>query len=198
MPSTIYANINLSVGGVSISGNVSATGDGQISVNPTLAVGWAGSLTTRTDDNTGVVTATEAGHTIADSDVCDVFWEGGIRYGMTADVTGTAITLDGGAGDNLPIATTEVVVCKRTVVNCAFDGDDLQMLGMQAPYRAHVDFRDSGDASLYAAELVAGVPQAWFASFPITGNAVATIHMSNGDSAYANEPKVCGLYDATT
>ncbi len=62
-----------------------------------------GYLSTRTDDNTGIVTLNGGGDGITDSATMDVLWDGGSRIGMTIlNVSGGAISLDEGTGDNLP------------------------------------------------------------------------------------------------
>ena len=88
-----------------------------------------GSLSTRTDDNTGVATLS-TGHGILTNDVVDVYWDGGVRFGMLATVSGNAVSLDGGAGDNLPAQDTAVTVVKQTPIEVNFDGDTLKIIGI--------------------------------------------------------------------
>ncbi len=65
-----------------------------------------GQLTTRTDADTGVVTVisdSDTGHGITTSSTVDVYWQSGQRIGMSVTaVTAKAVTVDGGAGDDLP------------------------------------------------------------------------------------------------
>jgi hypothetical protein len=90
-------------------------------------------LTTRTDDDTGVVTfavygtlttsdeahtgvVTAAGHGLAVGDHADVFWSGGARDHMDVTaVNGDAVTVDGGTGTDLPVATTAVLLTESFV-----------------------------------------------------------------------------------
>lgn len=118
-----------------------------------------GELTTRTSDTNGVVTLA-TGHGIASTNVVDVYWTGGKRYGMTATVEGNAVTVDGGAGDNLPDLNTEgIQVVRQTVVDVNFDGDEMRFVAFvyrnagDADARAHGDFQDTADASIEAIEL---------------------------------------------
>lgn len=61
-----------------------------------------GTLTTRTDNDTGVITLS-ADHQVAVNDIVTVTWSGGSRTGMTVTaVTGAAVTVDGGTGTVLP------------------------------------------------------------------------------------------------
>lgn len=82
----------------------------------TLNPAYAGSLTTRTDANTGVVTTTNTPTGIATNDIVDVYWSGGRRRQMVATVSGSAITVDGGSGDDLPALSTAVVICEALAV----------------------------------------------------------------------------------
>ncbi len=65
-----------------------------------------GSLSTRTDDDTGVVTVisdSNDGHGITTASTVDVYWQSGQRIGMSVSaVTNKAVTVDGGDGDALP------------------------------------------------------------------------------------------------
>lgn len=96
------------------------TGTAAPKFNFSLAAASTGTLTTRTDDNTGVVTAA-SGHGIITNDVVCVFWtdtNGDLQYrsGMTATVATNAITVDGGDGTTgisvLPAADTAVTISK--------------------------------------------------------------------------------------
>jgi len=77
-----------------------------------------GELTTRTDDDTGVITVvsdSNAGHGITTADTLDVFFDDGTtagqRQGMTVtSVTNKAITVDGGTGAVLPVLNALVTV----------------------------------------------------------------------------------------
>lgn len=60
-------------------------------------------LTTRTDNDTGVITIVGGNRGLTTSETLNVYWSGGSRTGMTiTNVTGATVTVDGGSGDNLP------------------------------------------------------------------------------------------------
>ena len=126
---------------------------------PAVAAAKTGSLTTRTDDNTGVATLS-TGHGILTNDVVDVYWSGGIRFGMVATVSGNAVSLEGGAGDNLPAQDAAVTVVKQTPVEVNFDGDTLEIIGIfyrntaDTGAKAHLDLQDVGNASIEEVDLV--------------------------------------------
>lgn len=70
-----------------------------------------GSLTTRTDFNTGVITVTDSDHGIADTDTVFVWWSNGVARSMdVSTVAGNLITVDAGAGQNLPALGTAVEI----------------------------------------------------------------------------------------
>src|SRR5262245_45413696 len=119
---------SVSIGGLAISGSIARSDDGEAREQVTLVKGNAGTLTVRTDNDTGTITASSVSHTITTGMTVDVYWGGatpGVRRGMTVGtVAGTSIPIDLGAGDNLPVATTAVVVCQQTVVTFPFTGDN--------------------------------------------------------------------------
>ena len=70
------------------------------------------------------------GHGITTGALVDVYWEGGVRYGVTVGtVNGQAVPLtDSGAGDVLPADETPIVIGLVTVIDTDFDGDKAAML----------------------------------------------------------------------
>lgn len=78
--------------------------------------GDSGTLTTRTDNDTGVITIPAVGtpavnHGFALNDVVTVTGGGATRSGMSVTAfTATTITVDGGTGDALPAAGTAMIV----------------------------------------------------------------------------------------
>ena len=112
--------------GLGVPINIQIDSDAGEGFQDEIAAGAAGSLTTRTDANTGVVTL-GAGHSIVTGKV-DVAWTGGARCNMDATVNGNACTIDGGEGDDLPIATTTVVVSGQTSTGRDLVGDHLDVL----------------------------------------------------------------------
>jgi hypothetical protein len=194
---TISSNVSLA--GISIQSLITREAEGQISHTVALAAGKAGTLTTRTDDNTGEATL-GTGHGMAQNDVVDVYWEDGVRYGMVVGVVaGNVVPIDGGAGDNLPLADTALVVCKQTEINTDFDGDDAVMFAVHSTKRGHANFQDSGDASLEAVDLAANEVWWWAAdtgeSNPLSGNAVDKVLVSNGTTEAATL-KIGVLYES--
>lgn len=152
-----------------------------------LNMAKAGTLNTRTDNDTGVVGAS-AGHGIATNDKVDVYWADGIRYGMDATVAGNNITVDGGAGANLPIATTAVFICKVSTIDDAWqtlEGDTLKAFMAVMPVRGHVVFREPDDTPIVAAELLASEPYNFFDgdTNPFAGVELAKMTVSSGSAS---------------
>lgn len=201
MPSLAYG---VSLG--SISQNVIRSGDAKIELEVALPAGTAGTLSTRTDDNTGVVTV--ASHSITISDTVDVYWSGGRRYGV--DVTAqdaTTISIDLGAGDNLPIATTAVVIVKQVAFNLSLDGDNAKVVGVSyevadaSGYGCRVTLFDSADDTIAGLDLDANVPNVvdieGGQTNPYTGDPITDGVASNGSSSTAATLKVQAIVDAT-
>lgn len=206
MPSLAYA---VSIG--SINQSKIRTGDDLIDLQVTLPAGKSGTLTTRTDNNTGVVTVA-AGHGITAADTVDVYWSTGRRYGV--DVTavgGTTIDIDLGSGDNLPAQSTAVVVVKQVVVNKAIDGDNVAIIGFLAELAAstgfgvRITFFDAVSAggsavgngidldpnSPFVLDIEGG------ATNLLTGSPILSFVASNGDGSNACTLKIQGLQDVT-
>jgi len=126
---------------------------------PALVAAQTGTLTTRTDDDTGVATLS-TGHGIETDDVCDVYFAAGVRYGMTASVSTNAITLDGGDGDALPTQDDPVTVVVQTPIEVNFDGDDCAIIGViyqnfnNTGAKGSIDFQDTSGNSIEALDLV--------------------------------------------
>jgi hypothetical protein len=202
-------NIVASIAGLSIQASRTRTASGQISHEVTIPAAKTGTLTTRTDDDEGIFTLA-AGHGLVVDDVIDVYWAGGIRYGMKVSaVNGNDVTAGGvggpGAGDVLPDQGTAVTVSKQVTVDTDFDGDKLEMIvvantAQANTKRAHFDFQDSGGLSLKAQELAGADPWDWSADTsianPLAGNPVDRVKLSNGDSAAAAQVKIGVLYNS--
>ena len=127
---------------------------------PALVAAQVGTLSTRTDNNTGIATLS-TGHGITTGMVVDVYWAGGVRYGMDATVATNAVTVDGGAGDNLPSQGVAVTVVEQVEINpLNLDGDAAQIVGVfyrnasDQAAKAHIDMQDSGSATIEEIDLV--------------------------------------------
>ena len=194
-------SLTLSLGGISIQSAVTRTADGQIGHEVQLPAGQAGTLTTRTSDTQGAATLAD-GHTIATGDVVDVYWPGGVRYGVTVGtVSGTSVPLtDSGDGDVYPTQGTAIIIAPVVRVNTDFDGDDVEMIAAWCSRRAHVNFIDGATVSLEAIALVSNEVWWWVSgqdvANPLTGDAVDEVFVSNGSTDAATF-RLAVLYDST-
>lgn len=198
--------LNVTVGGVTVAKNWTREGEHPNPYEVVLPVAQDGRLTTRTDDNTGVVTMSDAGHGLETGDKVDVYWDGGLRYRMSATVAGTAVTLDGGSGDNLPPDETDVVCCVQVEIPTQIDGDAAQLLVVSLEYAdsasvslGHVDFQDVTPATIDEMDLEANKPLfqdlAADNANPITGNKIVVCYASHNDTVNAATLKIATLED---
>lgn len=127
---------NFQIGGKTYSHQETLSEEGLEAVDSTIPKGYTGELTTRTDNNTGVVTMEDEDHTISNGATVDVYWDGGQRRGMTVTgVTGAAVTIDLGSGENLPaLNTTGVIVCEVVEIEVSFLGNNLAALMATADF----------------------------------------------------------------
>ncbi len=199
--------ITANVGGVAVQGAVQSALEGNITVekngNTTpLPVAQAGTISTKTDANTGIALLTD-GHGLLENDDVAVFWDGGLRYGMIvgALVDTTHVPLEGGTGTDLPAAPTAVTIVKRVEAVLAVDGDLIEILAASSTQRAHVEFQSDADASLLAAEIPANGAVGWasdvtFGTNPLAGVVVDHVMLANS-SATAVANVIVGVnYDA--
>lgn len=154
---------------------------------PTVSPGAAGTLTARTDANTGVATL-DTGHGITTSDVVDVFWSGGKRSGMTATVDGDAVTVDGGSGTDLPATTTVLRVMKPVSVPFTVDGDEASSIVASSSVEGFIRLYDNTGTPVLVATFDVGKSRSviWQADTgvtnPIAGHITTTARFTHGSS----------------
>jgi hypothetical protein len=191
---------SVTIGGRTISGAIERDAVTELSARPTtaLAAGKAGTLSTRTDDNTGTATLA-SGHGILTGDVVDVYWSTGIRRGMTVGtVSGTSVPIDLGAGDNLPAQATAIVVCKVTTLDVDLTGNSIIMAVATATRRASVSIQQNDGTVIKALDLGRsgndGEVWDWASDTDVTnpfaGVSVGKVVISNGSSAGTNTVSV--------
>lgn len=202
---TIGYSVN--VGGVSIQKNVSSAGDNANAYEVTLPAGKDVTSWVKTDANTAACNL-PGGHGYSNGNF-DVYWSGGVRYGVPGTISTNALSLDGGTGTDFPAsATSGVVVTQQVAINTNIDGDNAELFAVSlelsdasATTQGHVDFQDSGNATILAATLDANRPIVCDLSTalanPITGNAITECLASNGSSSAAATLKILVLQDST-
>jgi hypothetical protein len=179
---TIQGSIQrwISAGGLRFAETIDVTGDSSPAVvDDSFAARPQGTLSTRTDHTNGILTMT-SGHGVVTGFV-DLYWTAGSRHNVSATVSGTAITVTGGSGDNLPTAQTAVVVSPQWTLPTRFSGDNVTMIGAQCVAAARVAFHNAvtpnGESTeVDAILLVADEPYLWFNEDPDAPLAGETIH----------------------
>lgn len=198
--------VSISLGGISIQKSITRSFDHPNPYEVSLPAGTAGTLTTRTDDDTGDITLS-AGHGLT-SGTYDVFWSGGVQYGCTGTVVDNTLSIDAGSGDNLPAQDTAVVVCEQVPINTAIDGDAISLLAIVAEFNTtgstdpvHIQFQESGSAEIAELDLVANEPQVYDieggVTNPFTGNPIVIAYASQGGTTETATLKIASGEDAT-
>jgi hypothetical protein len=114
------------LGGITFPNNQSIDGDGQNVQSVTVPAAEDGVLTTRTNDTVGTVTMDQSDHTIQTGDRVDLYWTGGQRRGVVVGtVTAVSVPISGGAGDNLPLAASDISVAPTVELDMNVEGDNV-------------------------------------------------------------------------
>lgn len=186
------------------------TNSGAIGLEDTLPVAIAGTLSTRTDADTGTLTLS-ASHGVTDAEIVDVYWDGGVQYGCTVGTVATNdVPIDTGSGDDLPAQDTAITAVVQKAINLAIDGDNADLLAVVVETldkslrtAAHVQLRDSSNAEIAEIDIVTNVPQVWDiaggSANPFTGNPITNIRASQGSTSSTETwtLKVVGVQDAS-
>lgn len=191
---TITLSKSLS-GAVNASQTTDLTDETAVIGNTTLPQAWGGGLSTRTDNNTGVVTMTDPAHAITTGMRVDVYWDGGSRYGMTVGtVAGVTVPIDLGGGDNLPIAATTVVVSPAVTMTFGVTGNNMTALVMAAPQAKGLFAFDVGGTDSFAVTLQQGDVYDWSShsnsANPFAGLVITGMHQSSSDTTKATTDHV--------
>lgn len=210
MPQIQYG-VSFSAGGISIAHTITRSPDTALPGHEiTLPVAKTGTLSTRTDDETGTLTMAD-GHGITTGQIIDVYWSGGARYGITVGtVSSNSVPIgadDSGTGDVLPAQSTAITAAVQVAANTYVDGDNLSMLAIcletteGTDGKGHCDFQEADDTSIANIELVGNTPKvfdiAGGQTNPFTGDPIFELKASNGSSSAAATLKICGGYDST-
>ena len=196
-------------GGDTIARSITRVLEGATSRKVTLPAAKTGTLSTRTDNETGTLTMAD-GHGITTGAVIDLYWDGGMRYGVeVGTVSVNSVPIDNGSGDNLPSQTTAITASVQTEIEAAIDGDALDSLAIDfsqaassSTAKGHLDFQETDGTSVAPIDVAAGQPPQVFditggATNPFTGDPIAKIMATNGDSAGVATLKVIWGGDAT-
>jgi hypothetical protein len=210
MPSVTHSQ-SIIGGGVSISTlPIIRTNSAPIALEDSLPAAKTGALTTRTDANTGELTM-DPGHGITTGQIIDIYWDGGVQYGVTVGTVATnAVPIDGGVGDDLPADETDITAVVQKSINLAIDGDNTDIIAIAVETvdktvrtAAHIQFLDAADDEIAELDLVTNVPQVWDiaggSANPFTGDSITDMKASqaNSSSTETFTLKIVGVQDAS-
>jgi hypothetical protein len=210
MSVNVTYGLSVSGSGASIQSSIVRSGSAPIGLSETLAVAKTGTLSTRTDNTVGTLTMT-TGHGITTAAVIDLYWDGGVRYGVVVGTVSTnSVPISLGAGDNLPIATTAITAVLQSTANIFLDGDNTEFLAIElrTTNRAlrtagHIAFYDAANDLIAELDLVANIPQVYDlaggSANPFTGDPITYAKISQGGSVATEiyQLMIIGVYDAT-
>lgn len=164
-----------------------------------------GTLSTRTDNNTGVLTM-QANHGIANAAVVDVYWSTGKRYGMTVtNVATNLVSIDGGNGDNLPAQSTAITAIAVRTIDVDFNANLISIIQAQLIHsgsdkRGTLVFFDGSNSELLAINLANDAVWGWSdkdaGANPLAGHTVAYARISQAASDGAADLRMGALYDS--
>ncbi len=188
-------------GGIVFSGGNTRNPDGQQSEQQSLSPGKAGTLTTRTDANTGTLTLS-TGHGITTGQKVNIFWNQGAgvigvqRNVTVGTVSGNSVPIDLGVGDNLPALNSAVVACVVTVISDVFLAVQVELAVATAQYQGSVEFQKADGTPIFFIHfgLSGSSGEIWDwedeqgIATPFTDD-VGKVVLANGDSVNVNVVK---------
>lgn len=212
MSLTVTYGVSVSGGGLSIQSSIPRSGSAAISMSETLAAAKTGTLSTRTDNTSGTLTMS-SGHGITTGAKIDLYWDGGVRYGVTVGTVSTnSVPISSGAGDNLPLVTTAITAVIESTANVYIDGTNARILAIELRTSdrslrtaGHVAFYDVSDALVAELDLKANIPQVYDIEggannpFENGGDPITYAKISQGGSSTTEvyQLQIIGVYDAT-
>jgi len=180
------------LGGKIFNESSTITGDDAVIADPSIAAGSAGSIATRTDADTAVLTIDTSTHAFVETDRVDIYWTvggvSGCRYGMAVGtVSGASVAIDGGAGDDLPAALSTIMLVEPTEIKIKVLGTDVNAIFLASAKKGQFVFIDDGDLEVFEKTIGAAKSYAWHDEEavvnPITGDQIEKIYVSHGDAA---------------
>ncbi len=176
------------------------TSVGEVITNPaTIGPAGSGTLSTRTNNTSGVLTMTP-GHGIITGNI-DLYWGTGKRIKVAASVSTNTITISSGSGDNLPLQGVAITAMNQVqaVFSIANTANVIALLGSCNAAQATATIYDGSDDLLtqmnmrgssgsYIWDSNTGAPS------PLTDFSTATyVLLSHGDSSTAQQVNVIAL-----
>ena len=171
----------------------------QVTDNPLLPAGMSATTWTKSTASAGVAVM-PSNHTIESEDLVDVYWADGYRYGMTATVNGTSVSLSGGGGDDLPDSDTAVLLCEQVALTLAFVGTYLDAILASATIRSLFCLLE-GDGTVHPYELLPTRGLSWNSyqdlTLGVSSKTIVSGTLSTTDTVSERPVKYGILYDST-
>lgn len=197
---TIQITKNMVLAGKSFSQTLTLSAASAIPIEADVPAAKAGTLSTRTDDNTGTLTL-GSGHGVTTGDRLDLYWSGGSRRGITVGtVSGTSVPIDLGSGDVLPSQGTAITAMVPVEKVLLFDGDNLKALTWYSDAIGTFVIAQSNDTEEWykSVQLAAGAGL-WHENDgdanPLVGDTLAKVFMSHNDSTATKTMRIGVLLD---
>ncbi len=160
------------------------------------AVAWAGTLTTRTDANTGTITMTSGSHLVTTGAIIDIYFthtDGTTlkcqRTVTAGTVSGTSVPFDLGVGDDLPLVNTAVIVGIVEQYSFSFTGDNMKSLAIGCEGRATVVLVSGTVTEQLAKVFTSAGAYGWTTTDseanPIAGDTITFVKMSQASTTAA-------------
>lgn len=185
--------------GYAFPASITATADGGLVKSVTLAAAKTGTLSTRTDNDTGTLTMS-SGHGITTGARLDLYWDGGSQRGITVGtVSSNSVPIDAGVGDNLPAQDTAITAMVPQEEEFTFTGDNAKAIAAYSQRKGIIVLAESDDSEAEAYVLTAGVSSVWIpernSTVPTASASVVKVFFSHGDSANTGILRIVALYD---
>lgn len=165
MPS-MNLSITGAIAGLPATSKINRTATGGIAQSPTMPKANAAVLTTRSSEDSGVVTLTGS-HGIEVGDFIDIYHgTTGLTFdAVVTNVTGAAVTFDNALGGELPPEDDAVIVAKTVMLDTDFDPGYMQAIFMRCPGKGRVGVYSS-DGHRSTSQIYDGEPSLWWKSRP--------------------------------
>lgn len=177
--------------------------EGAVPLEATVPAAKNGTLTTRTNASVGTLTMAPS-HGFTNGIRIDLYWPGGCRYGVTVGTVNiNSVPISGGAGDNLPSASTAITAAVPQEIQKNLYGSSITSFMAASDQRGLVVVMDEeGEAILV---VKTGTKGAWARNYgnglytnPFTGFRVAKVYLSNASSLKAGLARCCFATEVAT
>jgi hypothetical protein len=191
----------VSVDGTEFNSTRAPSATGKVVRGATLAAAKTGTLTTRTDDNTGTLTMS-SGHGITTGNKIHLYWVNtdgtrGFAHTVAGTVATNSVPIDTGAGDNLPPLNTAVTAMVPTSYDFVVEYANLVLLAFRCDQPAYAVVRQSGGTVEEAVEVTGSTGSYSWDSGDGTSNPLAadvtSVDVSHGDATASRAVKLVAL-----